>query len=191
MGTTALAVELLVIGYQALIWLVLLTCLMFNISGETVLQELKEWKEVVVVGSVVVAYTVGAVVNGIVAKIMEKREVWVHQRVQRQQNLQEPRPVPSIMRAAILVKNPDVYKPVIQNLDIPKVLRSTIFNILLIGVFATIHASSQSTALITAPAVAFCFIIATGLSVWAWFEMAENYYIHLCATYDEVLRNMK
>src|SRR5678809_995232 len=120
MGTTTLAAELLVIGYQALIWLILAACVVFNISGETLLEQLKEWKEVVVVGSVVVAYTAGAVMNGIVAKIMEKPEShWVHD---------EKRPVPSKMRATILVRNQDAFEHVIKNLDVPKILRSTMFN---------------------------------------------------------------
>jgi hypothetical protein len=67
--TTALAVELVIIGYQALIWILLGISLFPFFSGLQI-TTLKEWKEPLVIASLVAAYTSGAIINGVVSKIM-------------------------------------------------------------------------------------------------------------------------
>jgi len=128
MTTTALAVELVIIGYQTLIWLVLAANLLFPCDVSW-LTTIREWKEPILVGSIVAAYTFGATVNAIASKVLEPFEgkcVFNGEK-------------PSVMRAAILVRQPEALKQVMTYFDAPRVLRSTILNILLIGVFTTIH----------------------------------------------------
>ncbi|MGH7273458.1 MAG: hypothetical protein ACREIQ_03220 [Nitrospiria bacterium] len=170
MTTTALTVELLVIGYQALIWLGLAACL-FPLCDEALLRALKDWKELLVVGSVVAAYTSGAIVNGVASGIMSSIESKViYKRPQK----------PSVMRAAILVRKPDAFVHVMKNFEAPRVLRSAILNMLLIGVFTSAHVYRSTTS--TWPQlllVVLLFVLGTAGAAWAWYETAENFYIHL------------
>ncbi len=174
MSTTALAVELLVIGYQTLVWLALAACLS-SLCDDTLLKGMKDWKELVIVASVVAAYSSGAIMNGVVSRIMSSIESKViYKRPQK----------PSEMRAAILVQKPEAFDHIIKNFDVPRVLRSTIFNILLIGLFLLIHLFSSNATYSQLLLVAVIFAIGTAVAAWAWFETAENYYIHLSRTYD-------
>lgn len=181
MSTTALAVELLVIGYQALIWLVLVASL-FPVSSLDPLQMFKEWKELIIIGSVVAAYTTGAIINGVTTSIMERLKIdkVIYKR-------KEP---PSEMRAAILVRKPEAFMHIMKNFDVPRVLRSTIINVLLIGVFTFIHLYRSTTSTCSQLVLLICLVaLGTAISAWAWYETAENFYIHLTKTYDEVTKN--
>ena len=96
MSTTSLAVELLLIGYQTIAWLLLLAALT-PFYNHAILEALKDWKELIFIASLALAYTLGAITNGIVSKIfnwIEAPLIYKHEK-------------PSEMRAAILVHNPD------------------------------------------------------------------------------------
>lgn len=178
MSTTALAVELLVIGYQTLVWLALAACLFPQCDG-ALLGALKDWKELVVVTSVVAAYTSGAIMNGVASRIMFPIESKViYKRPQK----------PSEMRAAILVQKPEVFSHIIKNFDVSRVLRSTIFNILLIGLFTFLHLCSANATCSQLLLVALLFALGTAGAALAWYETAENFYIHLSQTYDALTK---
>jgi hypothetical protein len=180
MSTTALAVELLVIAYQALIWLVLVA-LLLPIGDHAWLQTLKEWNELTVIGSVVAAYTTGAIINGIASRIMEMTKI--------ESKVYKLKKMPSEMRAAILVRKPEAFMHIMKNFDVPRVLRSTILNFLLIGIFAFIHLCCfKSLTWLQLLLLVLVFVACVVGAVWAWFETAENYYIHLTAAYDEVTK---
>jgi hypothetical protein len=173
--TTTLAVELLIIGYQTMVWLGLAVCL-FQSCNEATFATIKDWKELLLLVSVPTAYTAGAVMNGVTSRLVSKFD----------DKLIFKGPIkPSAMRAAILVKNPQAFEHVIKNFNEPRVLRSTIFNIFLIGVFGTIYLSKLLTFTnLQLGLIALLFLVATFLSAWAWYESAENFYIHLSQTYD-------
>jgi hypothetical protein len=181
MSTTALAVELLVIGYQALIWLALVAFLL-PISDHVQLQTLKDWKELVIIGSAVAAYTTGAIINAVTTSIMEKSKIdkkLVYKR-------EKP---PSEMRATILVRNPEAFMHIMKNFDAPRVLRSTVLNFILIGIFTFIHLYCfKSLTCLQLLLLALIFVACVVASAWAWYETAKNFYIHLTATYDEVTK---
>src|SRR5262249_27758032 len=98
--TTTLAVELLIIGYQAMIWLGIVVCL-FQGCNDATFASIKDWKELLLVVSVPAAYTAGAVMNGITSKLLSMIDrKWIF-----------TGPIkPSAMRAAILVKNPQAFE---------------------------------------------------------------------------------
>ena len=166
MSTTALAVELLVIGYQTLVWLALAICLS-PLCDNALLQTMKDWKELTVFASVVTAYTSGAIMNGVSTRIIS----WFENKVYSKRSQK-----PSEMRAAILLHNPEALAQIMKYFEVPRVLRSTIFNILLIGIFSVLHVFSLWIALL--------FALGTAAAAWAWYETTENYYIHLSKTYD-------
>jgi hypothetical protein len=178
--TTTLAVELLIIGYQAIAWLALVVCLLHG-SNESMFSSIKDWKELLLVVSVPTAYTAGAVMNGITSRLVSKFD----------DKLIYTRSIkPSAMRAAILVRNPQAFEHVIKNFNEPRVLRSTIFNIFLIGVFGTIYMSKSPTFTnVQLGLTAVLFFSATCLAAWAWYESAENFYVHLSQTYDALDKN--
>jgi len=183
MSTTALTVEFLVIGYQALIWLVLIVFLFFPVNSHALLQKLIAWKELNIIVSVVTAYTLGAIINGITASVMEMKWLGIYKMVYKRKEQ------PSDMRAAILIRKPEAFMHIMKNFDIPRVLRSTIINVLLIGIFAFIHLYRYAPSTNLQLFLVVCIvIIVTGISIWAWYETEENFYIHLTKTYDEVMR---
>jgi len=171
MSTTALAVELLVIGYQSLVGLALAAYL--SPLSNTLVQTMKDWKELIVIISVAAAYTLGAIVNGISAKLLSPIENKLYSRRSEKQ---------SKMRVVILIQKPDAYDRIMKNFDTPRVLRSTVFNILLIGLFLFILSLNATRSQLFF--VAFGTLVAALLIFWAWYEAAENYFIHLYQTYD-------
>lgn len=179
MNTTAIAVEMLVIGYQSMVWMVLLVALT-PFYDDALIPILKEWKELILIASVPAAYTLGAIINGIVSKIFQ----WI--RIE--DRLIYKNEKPSTMRAAILAHNPQAYEHVIKNFDYPRLLRSTTFTFLLIGVFSIIHLWPPATTVPELLLVVGIAIIGTGVALWAWYETAENYYLHLRKTYIELIR---
>jgi hypothetical protein len=180
MSTTALAVEFLIIGYHTLIWVLLAACLL-PACDEVMLRNLKDWKELLIGGSVVVAYTFGAVMNGVASKIMEKME---------RKLMKDKDPKPSEMRATILVRKPEAYEEVMKFFVVPRVLRSTIINFAFTGLFAVIHSLILATSIWPQPVFVFLiFALVTGFAYWGWRESCENFYIHLSATYDALTRN--
>ena len=173
MGTTALAVELLVIGYQALIWLAIIVCLFFKCDTE-LLNTLKDWKELSIVASVAIAFTLGAIINGIMAKLMDSADrKWIFKHDIK----------PSEMRAYILVNKPAAFPHIIENLIIPRLLRSTIFNIIMIGILTFFYLATQDATFTQLLIVVILFGVVSAFAAWAWYETSENYYIHLCETY--------
>lgn len=173
--TTTIAVELLVIGYQAMIWIGLAACLFQKCDG-ALLASIREWKELTLILSVPAAYTVGAIMNGVASHLVSKLDrKWIFKRSIK----------PSAMRAAILIQNPQAFEHVIKNFNEPRVLRSTIFNIFLIGVFGIIHLYALSTfTYLQLGLIASLFLVASLLAAWAWYETTENFYVHLSQTYD-------
>lgn len=174
MSTTALAVELLVIGYQSLVALALAACLS-PLCGNTLLQMMKDWKELIVIASVVAAYTLGAIMNGIAARLLSPLENKLYSKRSEK---------PSEMRATILIQEPQAFDHIIKHFDTPRVLRSTVFNILLIGLFLFIHILSLNATRSQLFLVAFGILVAALFTLWAWYETAENYFTHLYRTYD-------
>jgi len=178
MSTTALAVELLVIGYQSLAGLALAARLS-PLCGNTLLQVMKDWKELTVIASVVAAYTLGAIMNGIAAKLLSPLENKLYSKRSEK---------PSEMRAAILIQEPQAFDHIIKNFDTPRVLRSTVFNILL---FLFIHILSLNATRSHLLLVAFGTPVAALFTLWAWYETAENYFIHLYQAYDALKKSLK
>jgi len=172
--TTVLAVKLLVIGYQSLVGLALAACLS-PLCGNTLLQVMKDWKELTVIASVVAAYTIGAIMNGIAARLLSPLENKLYSKRSEK---------PSEMRAAILIKEPQAFDRIMKNFDTPRVLRSTVFNILIIGLFLFIHILSLNVTRSQLLLVAFGTPVAALFTLWAWYETAENYFIHLYQTFD-------
>ncbi len=183
MSTTALAVELLVIGYQALVWLTLAACLL-PLCDDTLLRAMKEWKELLAVASVVPAYTLGAIMNGIASKVTDRLEGRLIEWRSKACFIKGRSQQPSEARAAILIQKPEAIEHVMGNYVVPRLLRSTIINVFLIGVFSFIHLSSSDA---TSPQLLLAgvlIVLGIAATVWAWYESAENYYIHLWRTYD-------
>lgn len=179
MSTTALAVELLVIGYQALVWLALAACLSTSCDN-TLMQTMRDWKEIIFVASVVAAYTSGAIMNGIASRLLSPWEDWLYQKTRSEK--------PSEMRAAILIQKPEAFDRVMKNFEFPRVLRSTVFNILLTGIFLFINLLFLKGTTTQLFWVVVWTVVAALLVLWAWYETAENYFIHLCKTYDAMTK---
>ena len=68
MGTTNLVVEMVIIGFQVLIWMALIVLTIFGYSWIE-LSSLKDWTSVIVIGLVAVAYTLGVVFDSFVGSL--------------------------------------------------------------------------------------------------------------------------
>ncbi len=179
MSTTALAVELLVIGYQTLVWLALAVCFS-SLCDNTLMQAIKAEKELAAVASVVVAYTLGAMMNVIATRLMAPLENKLYSKLPKK---------PSEMRAAILIQKPEALNHVMKYFEVPRVLRSTFFNILFIGILSFVHVISSNATRSQLLLVALFTLGTASFILWAWYEAVDNYRIHLSATYD-ALKNL-
>jgi hypothetical protein len=175
--STGLGFELLIIGYQSLVWMALAVCLLPG-NGDILVRVIKDWKEVAAIASVFAAYTLGAITNGIAAPLFS----WLEQSVY----AQRPEKKPSEMRAAILIQDPKAFEHIMKNFDVPRILRSTVINILLIGMLLIIHNLVSNTAGLSLFWIVLATLAAALVTLWAWYETAENYFIHLYRTFDEV-----
>ena len=162
MTTTALAFELIIIGYQVLVWVWLVGC--FPECQGLLVRALNNWKEVTIAISIPAAYTAGAIMNPISAWLFSFWEDKIY--------AEKP---PSVMRAAILLKNPEAHNQVMKYFEAPRVLRASTLNILLTGIFLSYRIESFPTL--------FFFAVAAAAAAWAWYETTDNYYTHLGATY--------
>lgn len=116
-------------------------------------------------------------INGIASRVMDPIErKWVFKGKK-----------PSEMRAAIILQNPEAHPQLIKSFVAPRVLRSTILNLAIIGVLLCIHIGiGNPSHLVWFLPV---FLVSLFMITWGWYELDENYFVHLNATYKAIMRN--
>ena len=184
MGTTTLLVEIVIIGFQMLIWILLI---LFTIWGYNWIDivSLKDWTGTIVVGLVAISYTLGIILDSIAGSLSDVWFSWAFYRlslrtVGRKGVFNEYHPYdvhPSVMRSHIRSTDPITYDYLEKIFNQGRLLRSTSINLVLISVMSIIFVVTQIG--IVWKLIIFIAAILTplsGLSIWSWNKILDNYY---------------
>src|SRR5437764_14102565 len=126
----AIIFELVLIGFQVLIWVSLLVLAVFG-YGWLRLDGLKQWSTELSVALVGVAYMFGLIFDKAIGALPYS---WIigGSALPRVGEL----PSPLVMRMEILVKKPEVYETLERQINQHRLVRSTVFNLALISLAA-------------------------------------------------------
>lgn len=124
--------ELVVIGFQVMVWVLLLTVAIFGYEWIS-LDSIKQWSTEISVGLVGVAYMFGVIFDKAVSSLPYS---WIIGGG----NLKKigDKPHPLTMRMELLAKNPDVYDVMEKRLNQHRLVRASVFNLALISISALI-----------------------------------------------------
>lgn len=194
MGTTTLLVEIVIIGFQVLIWISLILFTTWGYDWVN-LSNLKDWTGLIAIGFLAMSYTLGIIFDSIVASLLS---VWNYRAfyllpplingrmVEMLDAIDESdRTPPSVMKSRIRSTDPTTYDYLEKTFNQGRLLRSTGVNLLLISMTSIIFTATQN-GIIWKQII---FIIAiliplSGLSIWAWVKFRRNYYYELKIAHD-------
>jgi hypothetical protein len=134
---TSIILELVLIGFQVLIWVSLLVLAIFGYEWVH-LDALKEWSTEISVGLVGVAYMLGLIFDKAVSSLPYG---WIVGSAALARS--EDSPSPLAMRVEILTKQPAVYETLERRLNQHRLVRATVFNLALISISALIFFIAQ------------------------------------------------
>lgn len=134
---TSIILELVLIGFQVLIWVSLLVLAIFGFEWVH-LNGLKEWSTEISVGLVGVAYMLGLIFDKAVGALPYS---WIVGGSALAPS--EDSPSPLAMRVEILAKQPAVYEALERRLNQHRLVRATVFNLALISISALIFFIAQ------------------------------------------------
>jgi len=154
----AIIFELVLIGFQVLIWVSLLVLAVFG-YGWLRLDGLKQWSTELSVALVGVAYMFGLIFDKAVGALPYS---WIigGGALTRTGDL----PSPLLMRMEILAKKPEVYEILEKRINQHRLVRSTVFNLALISLSALVFFVAQ-TGFTVRLSVVFLFLSAVFLCV--------------------------
>lgn len=128
---TSIIIELVLIGFQVLIWVSLLILTIFGFEWVN-LSALKQWSTEISVGLVGVAYMLGLIFDKAVSTLPYS---WI---LGGSLTPSEDSPNLVAMRMDILTRNPEVYETLERRLNQHRLVRATVFNLALISTAALI-----------------------------------------------------
>lgn len=134
MSTTALVVEIVIIGAQVLVWLTLAFISIFGINW-SYLAHLKDWVGIISLGLLAIAYTVGMVFDTVVASFFAP---WAMRSWHMPWTREYHSVPPSEMRVYLMLKHHDAFLHLEKQFNQSRLLRATVFNLLPVGVFSSI-----------------------------------------------------
>ncbi|HKP37676.1 MAG TPA: hypothetical protein VJT71_12540 [Pyrinomonadaceae bacterium] len=127
---TSIILELVLIGFQAIIWISLLILTVFGFSWVH-LEGLKQWSTELSVGLVGVAYMMGVIFDKAVSALPYNFIVGGGPSPP-----SDDSPSPLALRVEILTKSPEVYEAMERRLNQHRLVRATVFNLALISLAA-------------------------------------------------------
>lgn len=181
MATTAIFAEILIIGFQAIVWLALLSMTILG-TPRIDLNLLKGWETLIGLLVLAVAYTLGIVVDRVADSVFDRFD-------QRLRKDFVPASPPSVheMRLQVLAESEGMAGFLNYARSRVRIARSTAFNLVLIIVTAVlwivtgpVGGSSKTTLLI------FVVLVGVGvlsLTVFAWVRITKTYYLRVVQAY--------
>ena len=178
---TSIIFELVLIGFQVLIWVSLLVLTVFGYDWLH-LSGLKEWSGELSVALIGVAYMFGLMFDKAVGALPYS---WAIGGSALTKIGEDPSPLE--MRMEILVKKPEAYEVIEQRINRHRLVRSTVFNLALISLSALAFFKEQlgfSVRLLIV--LLFLSIMFVGLSLFTGRRSAETLYRELLHTYRTI-----
>jgi hypothetical protein len=192
MGTTTLLVEIVIIGFQVLIWILLIFFTTWGYNWVDV-TSLKDWSGIIAIGLVVISYTLGIIFDGIASSLSDTWFSWAYYRlplqtVARKGVFEEYHPYdtsPSIMRSHIQATDPNTYEHLEKIFNQGRLLRSTSINLILISITSIMFVVTQMGIIWKLIIfIALVLMPLAGLSLWLWNKILDNYYNELTIAHN-------
>jgi hypothetical protein len=133
MNTTALVVEVVIIGAQVLLWVTLALISLFGVACPDP-ATLKDWVAPISLGVLALSYTVGMVFDTMVASFFAP---WTMRSWRMPWTSERHTVSPSAMRSYLMLNHYEAFVHIEKRFDQSRLLRATVLNLLLIGVFAS------------------------------------------------------
>jgi len=183
MSTTVVFAELLIVGIQAIVWLLLVLLSLFGINWikVDVLNFLKDWVQIITVFVLAFAYTFGIIIDRIsdsflnpISKNIKKRYI--------------DNSLPKITYMRLYIKTQS--QPLNDYIDYirsrQRIARSTAFNIFLtmIGLWLLYFIRlTNKVDIIIIFSINICLLVMCGLSIFVWMRISETYFKRLKKAY--------
>ncbi|HEX8163995.1 MAG TPA: hypothetical protein VF538_19145 [Pyrinomonadaceae bacterium] len=180
MSTTALIVEMVIVGFQALIWMSLIVLIVFGHDWIDI-SKLKDWATLISLGLIAISYTIGIIFNSLIGSTFFR---WESKNWRLFTHLPER---PARMRAYILIKSKDASENLEKRFYQNRLLRGTSINVLFIGaavlILALKHSGFSWRVLI---GISFSTIFVTGIILLSWMQTLQGYYFYLTEVYKAI-----
>ncbi len=188
MSTTALIVEVVIIGAQVLAWMGLAITALFGTQWLD-LQSLKEWAAPISLGVIALSYTLGMVFDTMVASFfapwsMRSRGVpWAAHQFPES---------PARMRVYVMLNHHEAFQDLERRFNQSRLLRATVLNLLLIGIFSTVLYFRYSGFSWRGFVGAVCLLVfLAGATFFSWTRTVQGYYYTLGQIYEMAISNEK
>ena len=190
MGTTALIVEMVIIGFQVLVWMALMVLTIFGYHWID-LSKLKDWSTIVSVALVGISYTLGIVFDSFIGSLFAPWEYSVQGRFIDRSHTNSTVSFGQ-MRAYIIATNSDVSDDLTKRNNRSSLVRATSLNLLLITLSSLVLVLTRigfSWKLLTVIIVSSGLL--TGLAISTWAKSIRGYYYYLNEVYKALKESEK
>jgi hypothetical protein len=190
MGTTSLIVEIVIIGFQVLLWIFFIVASGWGYNWIK-LSALKEWSAAVGVALIAVSYTLGLIFDSLVGALFAP---WQYKTVKEERAFFSERgqglPVsPAEMVAYIMATNKDAAEFLQRLFNQSRLLRATSANLLLIGISGFVFVVKRvafSWSLLLGMLIGSASIAA--MAIVTWIKTLRGYYYYLNESYRTQLK---
>ena len=131
MTTTSLVIEIVIIGFQALIWILLIVFTLFDYSWINP-TKLKDWSTLLSLGVICISYTLGIIFDHFTSSLFAPLEY--SNRRNRWWTNEDPKASPAQMRAYIIATNSNVSEYIGKGINRIRLVRGTALNLILISI---------------------------------------------------------
>ena len=194
MDTTTLLVEIVIIGFQVLVWISLIVLTFFGHNWID-FSTLKDWSTEIALGLIAASYTFGIIFDNLTASFFSPWSYRTLEDVRHQSHFLRGRndeafsTSPFLMRSHIMATNSDLSDNLEKNFNQSRLLRATSINLLLIGITSFIWILKQAgfswTLFIVLLLSVFVLVV---LAIWTWARTLRAYYSQLFETYNVLMQ---
>ena len=187
MGTTSLIVEMVIIGFQVLVWMVLIVLIVFGYDWVD-FQKLKDWATILSVILIGASYTLGIVFDSFMASLYApwERRSWKWLPEEIKEGMARGEKVsPGHMRAYLMTASPEASEELNNRANRNSLIRATSLNLVIICLASLIFVHKQFG---FSPKLEIVIIIFSALliplSIRTWGRLRNGYYLFLVNVYQ-------
>jgi len=186
MGTTSIIVELVIIGFQGIIWLSLVIGVFFGYDWID-FSKAKDWVTILSIAAIAVSYTLGLIFNSVAATLFGPWRLWVYRMIL--PDFESTTKEFWNIYSTIMLESPDIHKHLERIFNEIRLLRATVINLCLIAIFTIIYVVMRTDIgwQIIVFIIVFSFFLIF-LAIWAWKRAMRRYYKIMTYTY-KILRS--
>jgi hypothetical protein len=197
METTSIVIEFVIIGFQVVIWIILLFLSIWGYAWVD-LPALRDWAGIFTIGLIAVSYTFGLIFDSIIGNIFKFWSYSESKNISKIINLENTQKdlfnheSPAKMRAYIIASAPNLTEEINKINYQNKLLRATSINFILISLVALLFVATRIGVTWQSITTILLFpIFLTICSLWAWRKSYSLYYYELGQIYLTLVKKEK